>query len=473
MSNQTDTGNLTNGTPGLGRRRVDMTQGPLLRNIFYLSWPIVCSSLLQVMVSIADIKMVGTLGHEQIAAVGISRSVVFILMAMAMAVATGVQVLVAQYAGRGDSEGMDRTVKQGLIASAAITLGLVTPLGVLFSGWIMARMGASEQVMAHGVPYMQILFGGILFMILSFVITASLQGAGDTITPLVLLLFANAVNILVNYLFIFGVGPFPRMGVAGAAVGTVAARFLSGVIGILILTSGRFAVKLRWRRSWAVRWELVHRILFIGVPAGLQHIVRNLAFMVMLKILSLTAAGMYAVSAFTVAQQIQMVTGMVGLALMGAAMTAVGQNVGAGNFRRAAASAWTSVAIAVSISAAAAATYGLLRFRLIALFNADPEVVRIGGQALMVLAFAEPFLTAGMSLSGALRGAGDTYSPLYISFFTISFIGPVISYVLAIVMGMETLGVWLGLACAQVAHCLLIARKFRQGRWRQLRMLDG
>lgn len=447
-----------------------MTQGRLLRQIVYLSWPIVTASLLQVAVGIADIKMVGVIGPDAIAAVGMARVVVFTLIAIVFAAATGVQVLVAQYSGRGDRANADATVKQGLIQIAGASVVVITPVGLVLSRWIMVWLGATESVMAHGVPYLQILFGGMLFIMLSFVITAALQGAGDTLTPLILLLFANALNILLNYLFIFGVGPFPRMGVPGAGVGTVISRFLAALAGLIILASGRFAVTLYLRRSWAIRWDLWRKIFYVGIPASIQGFTRNIAFMIIIKILSLTAAGMYAVSAYTVAGQIRGVTILVGLALMAAATTAVGQNVGAGDTQRAAASGWLSAKIAAALSVLAAITYALVAPWLISLFSTDAEVIRIGTQALVVLAVSEPFLTAAMSLSGSLRGAGDSYSPLYISLLCTSFLGPLTCYLLAITLGMGTLGVWIGFDIAMVAQLVILAGRFNQGRWQQIRL---
>jgi len=365
---------------------------------------------------------------------------------------------------------VDQTFKQGLISTTIISVVLITPAGVYLSRWIMVQMGATDEVLAHGVFYMQLLFGGMLFVVLSFIITAALQGAGDTLTPLVLLIFANALNIVVNYLFIFGVGPCPQMGVAGAAVGTLVSRFAAMVAGLIIVGSGRFAVVMDWRGSWAVRWDLWKKIFYLGLPASLQGITRNLAFMVMLKVLSLTACGMYAISGFTVAGQIRMVTAMVGLAMMAAATTAVGQNVGAGNYRRAAHSAWLCGGIAAAISTCAATIYAILGPQLIRLFNTDPEVVRIGAQALLILAVSEPFLTAGMSISGALRGAGDTYSPLWISVVCITFIGPVVAYILAVAVGMDTLGVWIGLDVGIITRLFVLIWKFRQGKWKELKV---
>lgn len=441
-----------------------------MRQIVYLSWPIVVASLLQVAVGIADIKMVGVLGSDAIAAVGMARTTIFTLIAIAFAVSTGVQVLVAQYSGKDDVENVEATVKQGLIIAFVAVIGLLTPAGLLLSGWIMVRLGATEAVLAHGVPYLGILFGGMLFIVLSFVITATLQGAGDTLTPLLLLLCANALNILLNYLLIFGVGPFPRLGVPGAAVASIVSRFLAAVAGLIILASGRFAVTVHLRRSWAIRRDLWGKIFYLGIPNAIQGFTRNIAFLAILWILGLTAAGTAAVAGYTVAGQIRGVTILVGLAFMAAAMTAVGQNVGAGDTDRAAASGWLSARLAAGLSVLAAITYAALATPLIRLFSTDAEVVRIGAQALIALAICEPFLTAAMSLSGSLRGAGDTYSPLYISLLCTSIMAPLSCYLLAIVWAMGTLGVWIGFDIAMIAQFLILAGKFNQGRWKQIQV---
>jgi len=470
MSGDTPTPEDSPSSTGAREQRVDTTRGPLLRKMLLLSWPIVVTHLLQTVVGIADTWMVGSLGAEELAAVGIARTVFFILMAVAFTVSMGVRILVAQYSGSGDMRSVDGIVKQGIIASVLISLAFVTPAGVLGSGWIMKMVGASPEVMDHGVLYLQLLFSGMVFMVLSFVITGALQGVGDTITPLILLVFTNIINIVGNYVCIFGAGPFPAMGVSGAAIGTLVARGVSTVLSLWILGSGRFAITLHWRRSWQVRWDSWSRIFCLGVPASLQGISRSFGFILIIKILSLTTAATYAISGFTVAGQVRMVTAMVGLALMAGATTAVGQNVGAGNLRRASSASWLSAGIAAAISTVAATAYAIFGAHLVRWFNTEPEVVRIGAEALLVLAISEPFLTAGMSLSGSLRGAGDTITPLWVTIATITIIGPLTAYILAIHLGMDTLGVWLGFDLGIIIRLFLLTWKWRQGKWQELKV---
>lgn len=451
-------------------RRVDMTSGSLLPKVAMLSWPIIGAYLLQVAVGIADTKMVGSLGPVELAAVGTANSVMFFFVSISFAVSMGVQILVAQYTGRGDRQGTEQVVKQGVMAAGAITLLVVSPWGVLLSVWIMRLMGADAEMVRHGAPYLQLMFAGMLFLVLSFVITGALQGAGDTLTPLMILLVANIVNIGCNYLFIFGVGPFPALGVQGAAVGTLISRVLSALAGLAVLASGRFALVLHVREAWHVRWATGGRILALGFPASLQGITRNFGFMVVIKVLALTTAGTYAIAAYTVSMQIRMVTTMVGLALMAAATTTVGQNVGARNIKRAAKSAWILLALAAAISTVSAIIYATFGAYLTGLFNEHTQVVAIGAQALLWLALSEPFLTAGMVLSGALRGAGDTISPLVISIISITLVGPVVAYLLAIVLGMGTLGVWLGINAGIWLRIVLLVGQFQRGNWKRLRV---
>jgi putative MATE family efflux protein len=308
----------------------------------------------------------------------------------------------------------------------------------------------------------------MLFLVISYLLVAALQGAGDTITPLILLIFGNALNILGNYVCIFGVGPFPEMGVAGAAVGSIGSRAVVAAILAVIVLSGRYVIHVPLSGSWRLRSRLIKRIFYIGLPAGLEEILRNIGFLTIIKILTLTSAGMFAISAFTVAGQIRMVGIMVGLSLMGAATTAVGQNCGAGNTDRARRSAWITAGIAAAISTCMAITYVLLRQELIMVFNTEADVVRIGAEALLVLAISEPFITASMSLAGALRGAGDTWWPLYVTAATFTAIAPLMCYLLGIVVGMQTVGVWLGLDISVLLGFIALAWHFRRGRWMKI-----
>jgi len=206
------------------------------------------------------------------------------------------------------------------------------------------------------------------------------------------------------------------------------------------------------------------------VPSSIQGFTRNAAYLMLLWILNQTEDGMYAVAGYTICGQIQMVGVMVGLAFMSAAMTAVGQNMGAGNARRAVRSCWTVARISAAGSGLMAAFFIVAAPWLIGFFTQDPEAVRWGVTSLRIMSAALPFLTTGMAFSGGLRGAGDTMSPLYVSLICVSGVGPGLAYLLTVVMGYGPTGAWYGLSVAIVLQAFLVNWVFRRGRWQSIKL---
>ncbi len=461
-------------SPRIGSH-IDMTRHNLLGSLLLLSWPIIVSQLLQLGVGIADMKMISYLGAAAIAAVTTSWSVITIVMSLAFAVATGTQVLVAQHIGARNSEAAHQVVKQSLLLICSTTLLLVTPAGLAMSRWLLGVVGADDQVIGHALPYMQITFALAIFLLPSFILNGALRGAGDTITPLVTLALVNVLNIGFDYLLIFGKLGLPAMGVAGAALGSCLARAIGLMLLAYVFLSGRFVLTLRLRTSWRIHWRTWWLILYIGIPSSVQAFARNIAFAVVIWILNKTPEGSLAVAAHGLAGQVRGISIMVGLAMMSAAMTAVGQNLGAHKPQRASRSGWAAMHIALAFSFLFITCYLLLGRPIIGFFagNMDPTVMSLGVLALWVLAICEPFLMSSMALSGALRGAGDTMTPLWVSLITTTGIGPVLSYLLAITAALGPVGVWLGYDVASIVGLALLAFKFHQGRWQQYRLVNS
>lgn len=464
-----EVGAAPTGAAPRARGRVDLTQGNLLGGIVRLSWPIVAGAFLNWLMGIADIKMVGYLGPEAIAAVGSARGAIFTLMAIIFALSTGTQVLVARYSGEGNRAEVANITRQAIILSVLFGL-LLVPAGVVFSRPLLASLGAQATVLDQGTVYMRVYFYGAVALMLNFLLSAALNGAGDTLTPLLALLFINAAHVLLEWLLIFGVGPFPHLGVAGAAWAVVASRSVAALALLWIVSSERFAIQMPLRQRWRADLTAWGKTFYIGVPASIQGFTRNLAYLLVLAVLNATPAGALAVAGFTVCGQIQAVGIMVGLALMSAAMTAVGQNMGANDARRAERSGWTVMRISVAISALMAAAFiGGSRW-LIGFFTTDTETIRWGVASLVWLSLALPFQTAGMAFSGALRGAGDTMSPLYASLVCTSVVGPALAWVLAIGAHIGPDGAWVGLAVSLVLQGFLLGWLFRRGHWKEIKL---
>ena len=421
---------------------------------------------------VADIKMVGSLGPQAIAAVGMASSAIFTFMVIIFAVATGTQVLVAQYTGQRDPAKVSSVARQSIIMTVLSTLLIITPLGCFFSDAILKAIGADAAVLAEASPYMRLMMLGLIFMMLNFILTSVLQGAGDTLTPLLILIGINIVHIFFNWLFIFGIGGCPKLGVEGAAVGVLISRGLGAAVAFWALTSGRFAVHVDWRQSWAIDLHVWGKTLFIGFPNALQGLARNLSFMILYKVLTLTAAGTAAVAAFTVAGNVRGISIMAGLAMMSAAMTVVGQNCGAKQIDRAETGGWWTTRVSMGFAVVAVAVYVIFAEGLMRIFTDDPTTVGIGIPALRILALGEPALVGGMALAGALRGAGDTWAPLWASLVSTSVVAPAIAYVLAIPFGLGPTGVWIGHVVGMTVGLVVLAMMFKSGKWKRLRVTE-
>ncbi|MEA3403616.1 MAG: MATE family efflux transporter [Armatimonadota bacterium] len=450
-------------------RRVDLTEGHLLRRIVLLAWPIVTASFLQWAMGAADIKMVGKLGPTAIAAVGQSRQAIFTFMTIVFAVATGTQVLSARYMGERDAQRAADVTRQAVILSLIFGV-IIAPLGYWLSAPLLTAMGARGVVHEAATQYMRVYFFGTISLMLNFMIVSSLRGAGDTLTPLWVLLGINSGNILFDWLLIFGVGPFPELGVQGAAWAVVISRTAGAIILLWIVCCGRFAIHMPLIDRWRIDLSLWGKMFYIGVPSSIQGFTRNMAFLLLFWILNQTDAGRMAVAGYTVSVQIRMFGVMFGLALMSAAMTAVSQNMGAEDPQRAERSGWTVTWISVAATGLMAAVFIVAARLLIGFFTTDAETIKWGVIALITLSAALPFTGASMGCSGALRGAGDTLSPLYASLIFTSGVGPAMAYTLTVVLDLGPFGAWLGLSAAWVMQSLMVAWIFKRGKWKQIRL---
>jgi putative MATE family efflux protein len=455
----------------VSRRRaaVDLTQGSLLRGIVMLSWPIVTGAILNWVMGVADIKMVGALGPTAIAAVGQSQGVIWTVMAIIFAIATGTQVLVARYTGAGQHDRVAEVTRQSIIL-CVLSGFVMIPLGLLLARPGLALLGVSGSVLHDGTVYMQAFFWGSVFLTLNFIIASALQGAGDSLTPLLLLVWINLAHIGIEYVLIFGAGPIRPMGVAGAAWAVVISRGLASLFMLWIVTSGRFAITVPLHHSWRIDWSVWSKMFYIGIPSSLQGLTRNIAYLMLAFVLNHTDAGMYAISGHTVAGQWGAVGIFIGLAMMTAAMTAVGQNMGAENPERAERSCWQVVRISSNLSCVMGALCILFARPLVSFFTQDPQAIYWATWAMILLSFSLPFATVSMAFSGALRGAGDTMSPMWATLICSLGIGPGLAYLLAITCHLGPVGAWIGLATSMVAQALVTGYIFKRGKWKTIEL---
>ena len=439
------------------------------RRIWALAWPTLVYSVLELSLGVADFLMVRGLGSEATAAIGLNRQVTFLLESAALAVATGVITLVSQGVGAGNREQVDGAVRQSF--RLVVLLGLPTTLiGYLASRPLLVALQASAETLAHGVPYLHIYFLGTLFLWTSVVAAAVFRGTGDTLTPLKLAAAVSVLNIGLNYVFVFGAGAVPAYGVAGAAIGTVAARAIGAATYLVLLVRGTPHARLRLRPWMDVDWGLMRRTLRIGWPPALAAIARNGARVVYLALLGAAPLGASLHAAVGVGLQVRLVSVLPALAFQVAAATLVGQAVGARRYDLAQAVGQRTVLLLSLIMAGVVAGTFLLAEPIAALFIVDPEVAALGATVLRWFAVAQFFSSLSIGTQGALTGAGDTKPIFRYTIATQWGVLLALTWSLLILLGWAPEGALLAWLAAPVLQLVLMQRLFRSGRWRTLRV---
>jgi len=439
----------------------DLTVGSISKNIWILAIPMLVSNLLQAAFNLVDMIWVGKLGPEALAAVSMSGSILMVLMFLMIGLGVGTTALIARAIGEKDNAKADNIAMQSLIMGAigSFVFGVI---GYFLAPWLLQVLGAQPAVLVLGIGYMRILFVGVLVTFYLFLVSAILQGAGDAATPMLILVLSTLVNIVLDPLLIFGLGPFPKMGVNGAALGTVIAECLGSAVALDVLLRGRSRVhvKLQYLKLDLVKmWN----ILKIGVPASFQMTLRGLVGIVLIAIVA--GFGTTAVAAFGVGMRLHMLAMMPGFALGMAAATLVGQNLGAKQPARAVASAWWAVFYYGSFMLVMALSYIFFAPHIIMFFNDNVEVIRVGSHFLKVSAFGYLFIALGVVLSRSLVGAGDTVAPLVITFFALWVFQIPLAIWLAKTFGLG--GIWYAFLVAYIVQGTLSVIWFQLGRWKR------
>lgn len=440
-----------------------VTEGSLARALTRLAAPMLVGGILQNVQSLIDLFWVGGLGPEAVAAVAMSGTILMVLFPMLMGLSTGTLALVARSVGAGRMDEAGRATSQSLILAAV--LGVVSGLlGWFLSESLLRLLRAEPEVARQGGIYLRLTMAGGFTVFILFIANAALQGAGDAVTPMWIMAVANIVNIVLAPVFIFGIGPVPALGIAGAAIAMVAAQAIAAAISLCVLFSGRTRLHLKWDQ-WKPDAAMMWRILKIGIPGSGQMLSRSLVNAVVMLIVA--GCGTAAVAGYGTGMRFHMIILMPAFALGGAAATMVGQNLGAGNPRRARHAAWLATWIDVVIMAVSAAIMLIFAAPLIRLFtrNADAEIVAVGVRYLTIVSPFYVFVAFGIVLGRALNGAGDSMSPMVITVLTLWGLQVPLAVFLSRVWSPATHGIWWAMASAFVVQGLWMIARFESGKW--------
>ena len=425
------------------------------------------TNLLMTLVNIIDVFMVGRLGPIEIASVGMANTIRLLVMIGILAVTAGSMTLAAQAKGAKDPAELSFVTRQSI--SLTMLLGIVlSVVGYYAAEPLLGFLNSNgdPRAVVLGTEYLQIIFLGTVFLVLNFTFSSLMQGAGDTVTPLFLSGSMNLLNILFNYLFIFGPGPLPAYGVAGAAMGTLAARFIGAIAGFMLVYSGKNVIRLLPGSYWP-NLRMFSDILAIGVPSGLQGLVRNSAQLLVIRIVTSTAAGTYGAAALAIGLQIESLAFMPGLAINIAATSLVGQALGAWRVEEAKRQGNVAIILGIVVMTIIGIPIVIFAPFLVKLFDpsAHPLVISAGSSYLRINALGLPILAVAMVVNGALRGAGDTRPGLTGNLLGRWFTVVPLAYLFANVFNMGVKGVWLSLLMGTTVAAVYVLIRWRSKAW--------
>jgi MATE family, multidrug efflux pump len=440
----------------------DYTVGPIGRSIVLLAIPMVLEMLMESVFAVVDIFWVAHLGADAVATVGLTESMLTIIYAVSIGLGIGATAMVARRIGEQNPEGAARAAVQ------AIALGLIVSVVVAIVGWLFASdllraMGGSPWVVEQGVGFTRVMFLGNASILLLFLINAVFRGAGDAAIAMRVLWLANSINIILGPCFIFGLGPFPRLGIMGAAVATTIGRGTGVLYALsrLIRSGGRFDIR---RRHLKLEPSIMARLVRLSATGTFQVFIGMASWIGLIRTLS--SFGSDAVAGYTIGIRVIIFALLPSFGMGNAAATMVGQALGARKPHRAEQAVWKAGFYNMVFLGVVGLIFVVFAPQIITIFTTDPKVVPYGVDCLRIVAYGFLFYAYGMVLTQSFNGAGDTWTPTVINLFVFWLWELPLAYLLAIVFGVGPRGVFIAITVAFSTLALVSAMVFRKGKWK-------
>ena len=440
----------------------DLTRGSISRNLWFLALPMILGLLSETALGLIDMFYVGRLSPQAIAAVSMARMLSWTLMIIAEGICIASTAMVARFYGAAEKEMTNRVANQSVLLGMASSV-LIGLIGCYFAGDLLKLVGAEPAVVRTGLNYMRITFLGSITMFLLLVCDALLRGVGNTVLPMKIFAFTCVLTAVIDPLLIFGLGPFPRLEVTGAACANIFSRGLGAVIVLYLLTRKASRVQISLKKP-KVELDLMWRLIKIGIPGTLRLALWSLADLVMIKVIALF--GTFAVASYGIGLRLESLVFMIGISLAASSTTLVGQNLGASQPDRAEKSAWVATGHCAFILGLVTLLYVFAASPLVALFTKDPEVIRIGTLYLQITAASYVFRGAGYVLGSSLNGAGDTVAPLIITALGMYIIKLPLAYFLSINLHWGVTGIWVAIVVSFLFNAGALIFWFMRGKWK-------
>ena len=440
----------------------DYTAGPIGRAIILLAIPMVMEMVMESVFAVVDVFWVAHLGPNAVATVGLTESMLALVYTAAMGLSIGVTAMVARRIGEKNPAGAAEAATQG-IALGVIVAVVIGTLGAVFAPRLLGVMGASPEVIAIGSGYTRLMLGGNVVIVLLFLINATFRGAGDAAIAMRVLWLANWINILLGPCLIFGLGPFPELGVQGAATATTIGRGTGVLYQIYRLTrrDGRIVIH---REQVQLRPAVMRTLLRLSGSGTFQVLVGTASWIWLMRIIS--TFGAQAVAGYTIGIRILIFALLPSWGLSNAAATMVGQGLGAGKPERAERAVWIAGFYNMIFLGTVGLVFVLLAESIVRLFTTDPAVAPIAAMCLRIVSYGYLFYAWGMVLTQSFNGAGDTWTPTWLNLCCFWLWEIPLAWALAVRFGLGPRGVFIAITTAFSTLAVVSAILFRRGRWK-------
>ena len=444
----------------------DFTTGSIDRAIFLLAVPMVLEMLLESSFAIVDIFFVNQVGAAATSTVILTEASLTILYSVAWGLAMGATALVARRAGEKNFKDAAGIAMQAIIIAAGFSL-FISIIGLLFPKEILGFMGAGKEVVESNYHFTQLMLGSNMVIMFLFVNNGIFRGAGDASIAMRALMIANVINIILDPLLIKGIGPFPKMGLMGAAVATTIGRGIGVIYQFYNLFNGKDLVKLRLSQL-KVKWNIIKQILDTSYGAMFQFLIGSCSWIFLARIIA--SGGPNVTAGYGTAIRICIFTILPAWGIANAAATLTGQNLGAKLPERAERSVWRSAFLAFCFFAIVGLVFFFYGQPLMQFFTSDPIAIKEGTMCLRILAIGYVFFAYGMVLSQAFNGAGDTRTPTFVNIIAFWVVQIPLAYFLADYMMLGSKGVYITIGVSESILALITIWIFKKGKWKLVKV---
>lgn len=433
--------------------------------ILILAIPAIIENILQVLIGTVDTYFISRIGTEAIAGVGVTNLIMNIYIAFFLALGVGTTAIVSRNIGSNKINNANLAVKQSIILAVLISLffGIIN---LIFARNILLFLGTEERVLGYAIPYFICVAVPSVFLCLMMILSSSLKGAGDTKTPMKIALVSNLVNLVLDYILIFGIFNFRGLGILGAGIATTISRVVGVILLLKKINSNKMKLHISIFKKWNMDKDMLRSIIKIGFPAGIEKLIMRFGQLIyggmIIKI------GTEAYAAHNIAGTIESFSYLPGMGFGVAAATLIGQNLGAKEPEEAKTMGILSYILSTILMVIIGIVLYIFAPFLAGLFTADEKILELVVRVLRIIALFQPFLCITLVITSALQGAGDTKFPMYSTFIGIWGIRIVGVYVLAMKMNMGLVGVWLAYALDVTVRGVMLMVRFLKGKWKDI-----